>query len=170
MKIRPAVKTDLPAILDIYNDAVLNLTASYDETSQTLAVRTAWWDEHQEQNLPVFVAEDDSAGVVGWSSLSRFRPRVGYRFTVENSVYIAPDWRGRGIGKLLMPPLIQAARNLGMHAILAGIDAEGEASIRLHTGFGFREVAHFHEVGFKFGRWLDVVFMELILEPNPPAD
>jgi L-amino acid N-acyltransferase len=169
MNFRPARKTDVPAILEIYNDAVLNLTASYDEESQTLATRAAWWEEHQEQRLPVFVAEDGAAGVVGWSSLSRFRPKIGYRFTVEDSVYIAPGWRGRGIGKLLLPPLIQSASALGMHAIVAGIDSEGTASIRLHEGFGFREVARFREVGFKFGRWLDVIFMELLLSADTTA-
>jgi L-amino acid N-acyltransferase len=164
MKIRPARKTDIPAILEIYNEAVLHLTASYDEEPQTLAARTAWWEEHEARHFPVFIAEDDAAGVIGWSSLSSFRPRIGYRYTVEDSIYLTADWRGRGIGKLLLPPLIQAARGLRMHAIMAGIDSEGAASIRLHEGFGFREVARFREVGFKFGRWLDVIFMELILE------
>jgi L-amino acid N-acyltransferase len=165
MIIRPSVENDLPRILEIYNDAVLHLTASYDEEPHTLSMRREWWREHQAEGLPVLVAEDPAAGVIGWSSLSRFRPRIGYRFSVEDSIYIAPDWRNRGIGKLLLPPLIQDAHAMGMHAILAGIDSESKASLRLHAHFGFHEVAHFREVGFKFGRWLDVIFMEFLFSP-----
>jgi L-amino acid N-acyltransferase len=166
MLIRPALEHDIPSILEIYNDAVLHLTASYDEEPHSLGMRTAWWKEHRAEGLPILVAEDSAAGVVGWSSLSRFRPRVGYRFSVEDSIYISPEWRGRGVGKLLLPPLIQTAGALGMHAILAGIDSESKASVRLHAHFGFQEVARFREVGFKFGRWLDVIFMELLLPTN----
>ena len=163
MNVRPAICADLPAILDIYNEAVLNTTATYDYEPSTLEARTAWFDEHVRDNYPVFVAQNGEGGVVGWSSLSKFRPRVGYRFTGEDSIYVAADQRGRGIGKLLMPPLIEGARQLGLHAIMAGIDAEGQASLRLHAGFGFQPVAHLKQVGNKFGRWLDVIYMELLL-------
>jgi L-amino acid N-acyltransferase len=169
MQIRPAAESDLPRILEIYNDAVLRLTASYDEEPQTGEARRVWWEEHQADRLPVLVADEETAGVVGWSSLSRFRPKIGYRYTVEDSVYIAAEWRGRGVGRLLLPPLIQSARGLGMHAIIAGIDSAGEASIRLHARFGFQEVARFREVGFKFGKWLDVIFMELLLAKEASA-
>jgi L-amino acid N-acyltransferase len=100
---------------------------------------------------------------VGWSALNPFHARPGYRFTAENSVYVAADMRGRGIGRLLMPPLIDGARQRGLHAILGAIDVTNEASIRLHASFGFEKVAYLKQVGFKFGRWLDVVYMELIL-------
>ena len=89
--------------------------------------------------------------------------RAGYQFTVENSVYVAADQRGRGIGKQLLAPLITAAKERGFHAIIAGIDAENQASLRLHAAFGFEKVAHLRQVGFKFGRWLDVVYLELLL-------
>jgi phosphinothricin acetyltransferase len=117
----------------------------------------------------VFVAVDEAdKEVLGWSSLNRYHDRMGYRFTTENSVYVAAPWRGKGLGRQLLAPLIQAARERGLHAILAAIDAENEASLRLHAAFGFEKVAHFRQVGFKFGRWLDVIYMELLLSPSLP--
>jgi L-amino acid N-acyltransferase len=163
MMIRSATSADLPGVLDIYNEAVLNTTATYDYEPHTLEMREAWFDEHQRDNYPVFVAQNGDGRIVGWSSLRRFRPRIGYRFTAEDSVYVAADQRGRGIGKSLLPPVIQAARDLGLHAIVAGIDADGKASLRLHAHFGFVQVAHLKEAGWKFGRWLDVIYMELLL-------
>jgi len=163
MKIRPASRSDLPAILEIYNEAVLNTTATYDCEPRTLEHRIAWFENHEEQGYPVFVAEEPEGRLAGWSSLNRYHDRRGYQFTADNSIYVAADRRGRGVGTLLMPPLIEAARRRGLHAILAGIDAENQASLRLHTRFGFEKVAHFRQVGFKFGRWLDVIYLELIL-------
>jgi L-amino acid N-acyltransferase len=163
MKVRPATHDDLPGILEIYNDAVLTTTATYDYEPRTLEHRTAWLDDHLKNNYPVFAAVNDDGRVVGWSALNRYHDRQGYQFTAENSVYVAADWRGKGIGKLLMKPLIESARQGGLHAILAGIDAENESSVRLHASFGFVKVAHFKQVGFKFGRWLDVIYMELVL-------
>jgi phosphinothricin acetyltransferase len=163
MNVRPAIHDDLSGILAIYNEAVLNTTASYEYEPGTLEHRIAWFEDHARNDLPVFVAENESGRVVGWSALNRYRDRKGYQFTTENSIYVAVDVRGQGIGKLLMRPLVDAARERGLHAILAGIDAQNEASIRLHASFGFVKVAHFKQVGFKFGRWLDVVYMELLL-------
>lgn len=161
--IRPASIDDVPTITDIYNEAVLRTTATYDIDPQTVDARVCWFNEHQESGLPVFVAESNGI-VVGWSSLSSFRGKDGYRFTVENSIYITEDYRGRGLGKRLLAGLIDSGRELGLHGIIAGIDAETEASIRLHASFGFEKVAYLKQVGFKFGRWLDVVFMQLILD------
>jgi len=163
MIIRPATREDLPGILAIYNDAVINTTASYDYEPRTLDHRIAWFEDHAKHNLPIFVAVDGAGRVVGWSALNRFHDRMGYRFTSENSVYVAADQRGKGVGKLLMAPLVKAARERGLHAIIAAIDAANEASIRLHAGFGFERVALLKQVGFKFDRWLDVVYMELLL-------
>ena len=163
MNLRAAIHEDLPGILAIYNEAVLNTTASYDYEPGTLENRVVWFEDHVRDNFPVFVAVNEAGRVVGWSALNRYRDRKGYQFTTENSVYVAADMRGKGIGRLLMRPLIDAARERGVHAILAGIDAQNEASIRLHASFGFVKVAHFKQVGFKFGRWLDVVYMELLL-------
>ncbi len=163
MKVRPATHDDLCGILEVYNEAVLNTTATYDYEPRTLEHRTAWFEDHVKHNHPVFVAVDEAGKLVGWSALNRYHDRKGYQYTTENSVYVAAGQRGRGIGKLLMKPLIESARQRGLHAILAGIDADNEASIRLHASFGFVKVAHFKEVGFKFGRWLDVVYLELLL-------
>jgi L-amino acid N-acyltransferase len=163
MQVRPATRDDLPAIHAIYNDAVLNTTASYDYEPRSFDYRVGWFDDHQKQRLPAFVAVDEESNVAGWSSLSRYHDRKGFQFTVENSVYVAASKRGCGIGSLLMPPLVDSARELGLHAIIAAIDAENEVSIRLHARFGFVTVGHFKQVGFKFGRWLDVVYMQRLL-------
>ena len=163
MKVRPATHADLPAILEIYNDAVLHTTASYDYEPRTLEHRVAWFEEHQKNNYAVFVAEDPAGRVVGWSALNPYHARIGYQFTTENSVYVAADQRGKGFGKLLLAPLIEAARGRGLHAIIAAIDAENGVSVRLHASFGFQKIGHFKQVGFKFGRWLDVVYMELLV-------
>src|SRR5262249_38582295 len=161
--VREATRDDLAGILAIYNEAVLTTTATYDYEPRTMEQRLAWFEDHQKQDYPVFVAQNEDGRIVGWSALNPFHARPGYRFTTENSVYVAADQRGQGIGKLLMPPLIQGARERNWHAIIAGIDAENEASLRLHTAFGFVKVAHLKQVGFKFGRWLDVVYLELLL-------
>jgi L-amino acid N-acyltransferase len=163
MQVRPATRDDLESILAIYNDAVLNTTASYDYEPRTMKHRVGWFEEHQQQQLPIFVAVDPGGPIVGWSSLSRYHDRQGYRFTVENSVYVDAKHRGRGVGKLLLAPLIDSARALGLHTIIAVIDAENEASIRLHARFEFVEVGHFKQVGFKFNRWLDVIYMQRLL-------
>lgn len=168
--IRQATAQDLPAMLAIYNEAILTTTAVYDYYPHTLAMRQAWYDAKVAAGLPVFVAED-AGEVVGFSSLGPFRAWAAYKYTVENSIYVAADHRGQGIGKLLLAPLIEAARRLEMHAIIAGIDATNLVSYRLHQSFGFVEVAHFREVGYKFGRWLDLKFLELLLEtPGEPRE
>jgi phosphinothricin acetyltransferase len=164
MNIRPALPDDLPAILHIYNDAILNTTATAEYYPHTLDMRREWYDSHQRDNLPIFVAENDQGRVIGWSSLSRFHSRYGYRFTAEDSVYVAADSRGMGAGKALLPPLIDSARTLGLHVILASIDSDNEASIRLHQRYGFEIVGRLNEVIYKFDRWLSTVLMELRLE------
>lgn len=161
--VRQALRQDVPAILEIYNEAVLNTTASADYEPHSLESRYAWFEEHEREGYPIFVALNEADEVVGWSALNRYRERYGYRFATENSIYIHPAWRGRGVGKLLMPPLIEAARAKGLHAILAGISGDNEVSLKLHAQFGFEKVAHFRETVYKFGQWLDVVYMEKML-------
>src|SRR5712672_426993 len=163
MQVRPATHQDLPQILEIYNEAVLNTTASYDYEPRTIEQRTAWYEERVKEGYAVLVASETDGRVFGWAALNPFHARIGYRFTSENSVYVAADQRGKGIGTMLMPPLIEAARLRGLRAIIATIDAENEASIRLHARFGFEKVGHFKQVGFKFNRWLDVVYMERLV-------
>jgi len=161
--VRAAHQGDLAAILEIYNDAVLHTTASYDYEPRTLEHRHAWFEDHVKNDYAIFVATDLSGHVLGWSALNRFHDRPGYRFTAENSVYVAAERRGQGIGKRLLAPLIPAAEQRGIHAIIAAIDSANPVSIRLHAAFGFVEVGCFREVGFKFGRWLDVIYMERLL-------
>jgi L-amino acid N-acyltransferase YncA len=159
--IRPATADDAAAISAIYNHFVRHSTATYEEEPETLADRLRWIEAHDPQH-PVIVAEDEGA-IAGWGSLSRFHPRCAYRFTVENSVYVHPAHHRRGVGRALMTELIEAGRKLGHRTIIAGISADQEASVRLHAGLGFVEVARLREVGFKFGRWLDVIYMQLML-------
>lgn len=166
INVRSAEREDVPAILAIYNDAVLNTTASYDYEPHTLDQRLAWYDEHVERRWPVFVAVNADGMVAGWCALGKFRDKIGYRYSTEHSIYIAPGSRKQGIGSLLLPVLIDSARSLGYHAMIAGMDASNEPSQRLHARFGFEQVAHFKQVGFKFGRWLDLIFMQLILTPD----
>jgi L-amino acid N-acyltransferase YncA len=163
IRIRSAEIADLPAILGIYNENVLTSTATYDYEPHTLEQRRRWFDHHQEQGLPILVAVNSDGKVVGWGSLSHFRERIGYRFTVEHSVYIASDSRRQGIGRLMLSTLIDAACALGKHIIIGGVDGENEASIQLHVAFGFDRVAHFKQVGYKFDRWLDVIFFQRTL-------
>ncbi len=162
--IRNATEADIPSISAIYNDAVIKTTATYDYETEPLERRQAWFRDHLELKLPMIVAVSDSHGVVGWSSLSPFHKRPGFRFTVENSIYIAEPHRGKGIGKKLLAPLITAGESLGLHSIIAAIDATNEASVWLHQQFGFKEVGRFPQVGFKFNRWLDLVYLLRRLE------
>jgi L-amino acid N-acyltransferase YncA len=161
--IQPAQPHHLPAILEIYNEAVLNTTASYDYEPNTLEQRTQWFEHHQHDGLPIFVAVNEAGTVVGWGSLSKFRDRIGYQYTVEHSVYVAADQRGHGIGSLMLQSLIDAACGMGKHILVGGVDASNEASLRLHQAFGFEEVARFKQVGYKFNRWLDVIFFQRFL-------
>jgi phosphinothricin acetyltransferase len=162
-RIRPAVRADCLGILAIYNQAVLTTTATYDYEPRTLEHRQAWFDDHERGGLAIFVAEESDGRIVGWSALNRYHDRMGYRFTSENSIYVAEHFRGRGLGSALLEPLLESARERGLHAIIAAIDAENVASIRLHARFGFEQVGLFRQVGFKFGRWLDVLYMERLL-------
>jgi len=165
--VRPARLADCPGILSIYNEAVRTTTASYDYEPRTLAHREEWFTAHERDRMAVLVAESAVDGIVGWSALNKFHDRMGYRFTSENSVYVAEAWRGRGVGGRLLEPLVEAARGRGLHAIIACIDAQNEASIRLHQRFGFERVGLFRQVGYKFDRWLDVAYLQLLLEPVP---
>jgi len=167
MQVHEAVVTDLPGILAIYNDAVLNTTAVWNETVVDLENRRAWLAERDRLGYPVLVAVENGE-VLGYASFSDFRAWDGYRYTVEHSVYVRSDKRRLGIGRALLTPLVDWARELGKHVMVAGIEASNEASIRLHTRLGFKKVGQLEQVGTKFGRWLDLVFMQFTL--NEPAE
>ncbi len=164
MLLRPATPADAAAINEIYNHYVLNSTCTYQEQPDTLEDRLRWLEEHGGTH-PVIVAENEAGAIVGWASLSRFHPRSAFRFTVENSVYISPQWQRRGLGRLLMTELVRLGREKGFRQIIAAIDSGQDGSLALHAAFGFTEVARLRRVGFKFGRWLDVVDLQLSLEP-----
>jgi L-amino acid N-acyltransferase len=159
--IRLAKDADLPAINDIYNHYVLRSTCTYQEAPEPIEGRRRWFIEHGPLH-PVTVTEI-SGEVVGWGALSPFRSRSAFRHTVENALYVRHDLHRRGIGSALLADLITRARALGYHALIAGIDAEQTPSISLHAKFGFQNAARLKEVGFKFNRWLDVIYMELLL-------
>ena len=160
--IRDAVEDDLSSILAIYNDVILNTTAVFSEQPHTLQMRRDWYHDRITNNFPVFVADINNQ-VAGFSSFGHFRVWPCYRFTVEVSVYVDSIHRGKGISKMLLKALLDHAREQRMHAVIAGITADNQISINLHQSFNFNEVAHFKEVGFKFGRWLDVKFFELMV-------
>ncbi|HTE02178.1 MAG TPA: GNAT family N-acetyltransferase [Mucilaginibacter sp.] len=163
VNIRDASKGDLEDILDIYNHAIIHTTSVYSEHPHTLDMRLTWYNDRIGNNFPVFVAEENGQ-IIGFSTYGHFRVWPCYRHTVEHSVYVHIDHRGKGISKLLLQPLIDRAREMNIHVMIAGIDAENKISYQLHQSFGFVEVAHFKEVGFKFGKWLDLKFMELLLK------
>ena len=162
MELRAAREADLPAILAITNDAILHTSAIWSLAPTTLEARQSWLQERTRQGYPVFVAAA-AAEVLGFASYGDFRPWEGYRHTVEHSLYVDRRWRGRGVGKALLALLIEHASEAGKHAMVAGIASENEISLRLHLGFGFREVGRLSEVGRKFERWLDLVLLERLL-------
>jgi phosphinothricin acetyltransferase len=170
ISIRDANQTDLPQILGIYNDVIEQTTAVFSYSKHTIEMRTEWFQSRQQGNFPIYVAEYENE-ILGFSSYGPFRTWPAYQYTVENSIYVAKSHRGRGISKLLMKPLIEQAIRQQYHVIIAGIEASNQISIRIHESFGFTEVAHFKEVGYKFGKWLDLKFLELVLHtPDHPTD
>ncbi len=158
--IRDAAAADLAGIMDIYNDAVANTTAIWNEATVDLDNRKAWFEARRERGFPVLVALRGRQ-VIGYASYGDWRAFDGYRHTVEHSVYVRKDARGSGTGKRLLKALIDRAAFNGVHVMIAGIEAENAASIKLHEKLGFRVVGRFSEVGIKFGRWLDLTCMEL---------
>jgi phosphinothricin acetyltransferase len=167
MEIRDAISADLPAILAIHNEAVRSTTAIWNDTVVDLEDRRRWLTARQAQGYPVLVAGDDGE-VLGYASFGDFRSWPGYRHTVEHSIYVERERRRRGVGALLLAGLIERARSLDKHVMIAGIEAGNTASIQLHARWGFREVGRLAQVGTKFGRWLDLVFMQRTLGDRPP--
>ena len=161
--LRDAVEADLPQLLEIYNDVILTTTAVYSEKPHTLEMRQAWSNERKESGFPVIVAEQEGT-IAGFATYGHFRVWPCYRFTVEHSVYVQKDKRGQGISKVLLNEIIDHARKAGKHALIAGIDSENDISLKLHQEYGFTQVGRFKQVGFKFNRWLDLIFMELLLD------
>jgi len=154
-------EADLGAVNAIYNHYVLHSTCTYQLEPETDEGRAAWFQEHGDAH-PLLVAEQDGR-VVGWGSLSRYQSRCGYASTVEDSIYVDRDFHRRGIGSALLAEIVARGRALGHHVIVAGIDSAQPGSVVLHARFGFVEAGRMREVGRKFGRWLEVVYMQLML-------
>ena len=164
MLIRDATRADLPGILAIYNDVIATSTAVYALEPVGLAEHTAWFEARIGAGYPVLVADAQGA-VAGFASFGDWRGLwPGYRYTVEHSVHVAADRRGAGIGRQLTETLFERAAALGKHVMIGGIDADNAASLRFHEQLGFERVAHFREVGHKFGRWLDLIFVQRWLD------
>ena len=162
MKVRDAEEADLPGVLAIYNEVIAVSTAVFSDQPATLDDRRAWLAQRRGLHYPVLVAED-AKGVAGFASFGDFRSWPGYRHTVEHSIHVRKDVRRGGVGRLLLEPLIVRAAALGKHILLAGIDGENAASLAFHARFGFVECGRLREVGRKFDRWVDLVFMQRAL-------
>jgi L-amino acid N-acyltransferase len=162
MQLRDAQEGDLPGILEIYNEVIAHSTAVYSEQPTSLQERLLWLRSRRDQGYPVIVAASDDQ-VIGFASFGDFRAWPCYRFSVEHSVHVRREQRGRGLGYRLLNTLIPRAVALGKHVLIAGIDADNAVSLNLHERMGFERVAHFRQVGRKFDRWLDLVFMQRLL-------
>ncbi|RYD62570.1 MAG: N-acetyltransferase family protein [Verrucomicrobiaceae bacterium] len=160
-----------PAILEILNEAILNSTALYDYAPRPPEAMVSWFATKRAHGFPVVGAVDAKGTLLGFASWGTFRAFPAYKYTVEHSVYVHADQRGRGLGKLLMHELIRRAREAEVHVLVGCIDAANTGSIGLHRQLGFTHSGTFPQVGFKFGRWLDVAFYQLNLEtPLQPED
>jgi phosphinothricin acetyltransferase len=159
------------AILDIFNEAIVHSTALYDYQPRGPDSMVEWFAAKRLGGHPVIGATSEDGRLMGFATYGSFRPRPAYKYTVEHSLYIAAPFRGRGLGKALLKELIQRAKRQDYHVMVGGIDSANAASIALHEKFGFQRVAMMPQVGFKFGRWLDLCFYQLILDtPARPVD
>jgi L-amino acid N-acyltransferase YncA len=163
--IRNATPKDLPALLEIINHAILNTTAIYDYEPRDYDQQKMWLDQMFNDGMPVVVAEVDGE-VIGYGSYNMFRPKIGFKFSVEHSIYLNEKSRGMGVGSRILESLIQRARESGIHTMIAGIDAANRGSIEFHKKYGFIEKGYLKEVGYKFDQWLDLVFMQLLLDED----
>lgn len=165
VRIRDAEMKDLPSILKIVNFEIEHSTSIYDYHKKTLQDQTLWFEQKKSKKMPLIVAEKNGS-VIGYGTYGIFRPWDGYQYSVEHSVYLDKNSRGEGTGKKIMSELIHLARERGFHTMIAGIDANNAKSIKFHTNFGFKEVGRFNQIGFKFEKWLDLLFMQLLLRSN----
>lgn len=161
--IRPAKTKDVKVILDIINHEILHSTVVYDYQQRSYEQQRSWFEKKSQDNMPVLVAENEGK-VVGFGTFGIFRPWDAYRFSVEHSIYTHHNSRGMGIGKLIMTELITLATEQGFHTMIAGVDASNRGSYEFHKKFGFQEIGTFKEVGYKFDKWLDLIFMQLFLK------
>ena len=153
-------------ILDIFNEAIANSTALYDYEPRTLAIVQKWFEDKKERDYPIIGIENSNGVLMGFATYGAFRAWAAYKYSVEHSVYVDVKFRGRGIGKRLLTELVELAKQQNYHTIIGGIDAENAVSIKLHQSLGFTRCGTIEQAGFKFDRWLDLEFYQLIL-PTP---
>jgi phosphinothricin acetyltransferase len=159
------------AILQIFNDAIANSTALYDYQPRPAEAMTAWFDTKARGNYPVIGVEDEHGELMGFASYGAFRPHAAYKYTIEHSVYVDSRFRGQGVGRALLGAVILAAERQDYHVMVGGIDASNAISIKLHESLGFKSCGIVRHAGYKFGRWLDLAFYQLILRtPSTPVD
>ena len=159
------------AILDIFNDAIVNSTALYDYKPRTPQNMVTWFEAKRAGGFPVIGVEGGDGSLLGFGSYGTFRAYPANKYTVEHSVYVHKDARGKGLGRVLLEELIVLARGNNLHAMIGGIDATNSGSIALHEKLGFKHVGTLPEVGFKFGRWLDLAFYQRLLDtPKQPVE
>jgi L-amino acid N-acyltransferase len=161
LRIRPAEESDVSALTEIYNEAILATTGTFDTEPRSADERTRWFRGHDSRH-PIFAAVADGR-IVGWSSLSVWSDRSAYDATGEVSVYVTESARGRSVGRALLAALIEAAASRGYHTLLARVAEGNDASLRLHTSLGFASVGVMREVGIKFGRRLDVHLLQRMI-------
>jgi phosphinothricin acetyltransferase len=166
MKITDCSLAQAPEILAIYNEAIINSTALYDYKPRTMGTMETWFAAKQKGNYPVLGAFEEDGALAGFASYGTFRAFPAYKYTVEHSVYVEKEKRGRGLGKVLLAAIIEAAKKQDYHMMVGGIDSSNQPSIRLHLSLGFTLCASIKQAGFKFGRWLDLEFYQLVL-PTP---
>jgi len=164
----PCTPAHLPAIRAIYNEAILTSTALYEYTERSEETIREWYESRVHAGIPVLGIEWEPGVLAGFATWGPFRPRPAYKYSVEHSVYVDERFRGEGVGRQLMQAIIAAAKKHDLHMLVAGIDATNVASIALHSSLGFRCCGTVREAGYKFGRWLDLEFWQLIL-PTPAA-
>ena len=164
MRIRSATERDLDDVLAIFNHEIVNDTMAWDTEPVEGPARLTWWEAHSQPGYPLLVAIADDDSMLGWASLSQWAHHAAYARTVELSIYVHQDLRGRGIGRALLAALIEVAREHGYHVLIARSDTANEASRRLHLAAGFRSVGVMREAGFKFGRFRDAELYELLLD------
>jgi L-amino acid N-acyltransferase len=171
MKLISCSKDYAQAILEILNDAILTSTALYDYAPRGQESMTSWFDVKQRNNFPVVGLVDDQYRLLAFGTYGTFRAWPAYKYTVEHSLYVHKDHRGKGYGKLILKELIEEAKRQEYHNLIAGIDSQNFSSIRLHQGLGFQPCGRIKHAGFKFSRWLDLEFYQLLL-PSPafPTD
>lgn len=162
LSIRQASLKDIPEILDILNYEIEHSTVVYDYKKRTLVQQEKWFKSKQENKMPILVVEENNT-ILGYGTYSIYRPWEAYKYSVEHSIYIQNKAQAKGIGKIIMEALITQAKDKGYHTMIAGIDAENDVSYHFHKKFGFKEVGRLNEVGYKFNRWLDLIYMQLYL-------